>query len=206
MASVSVEPTHWGTNTVYARVLDGAGNSSPTRSYAFYVPWKDGAVAFGDTTGDVRSDILVPDIAGNLVTHGRADEGIGRGAIPSGTAATVLQAPEVPSGRTWKDYRTVHRGSLDPGRNVDDLFVHQEPATAGALGGDRLFVYDNTLSDPSRFTLGTKTCPCRAKDCGGITEAASCPVHGTAAAPALPRHPAGGALRSKALRPADARQ
>ncbi|MFD6183754.1 ricin-type beta-trefoil lectin domain protein [Streptomyces goshikiensis] len=157
VSSLSFKPTHWGTNIVYARVLDEAGNSSPTRSYAFYVPWKDGAVAFGDTTGDARSDILVPDAAGNLVTHGRAGDGTGRSMIPSGTAATALQAPEVSSGRTWKDYRTVHRGSLDPGRNVDDLFVHQEPATAGALGGAHLFVYDNTLSDPGRFTLGTKT-------------------------------------------------
>ncbi|WP_392960111.1 ricin-type beta-trefoil lectin domain protein [Streptomyces sp. LN245] len=156
VSSLSVKPTHWGTNIVYARVLDEAGNSSPTQSYSFYVPWKDGAVAFGDTTGDARSDILLPDSAGNLVTHGRATDGTARSMIPSGTGATALQAPEVSSGRTWKDYRTVHRGSLDPGRNVDDLFVHQEPATPGALAGSQLFVYDNTLSDPGRFTLGTK--------------------------------------------------
>ncbi|MCB5167668.1 ricin-type beta-trefoil lectin domain protein [Streptomyces bambusae] len=156
-SALGVKPTHWGTNIVYARVLDEAGNASPTKSYAFYVPWKDGAVAFGDTTGDARSDILLPDAAGNLVTHGRASDGTSRSMIPSGTAATALQAPEAAGGRTWKDYRTVHRGSLDPGRNVDDLFVHQEPATPGALGGAQLFAYDNTLSDPGRFTLGTKT-------------------------------------------------
>ncbi|WP_314613858.1 ricin-type beta-trefoil lectin domain protein [Streptomyces stackebrandtii] len=157
VSSLSVKPTRWGTSIVYARVLDEAGNSSQTQSYAFYVPWKDGAVAFGDTTGDARSDVLVPDTAGNLVTHGRATDGDSRSMIPSGTAATALQAPEVSSGRTWKDYRTVHRGSLDPGRNVDDLFVHQEPSTPGALGGSQLFAYDNTLSDPGRFTLGTKS-------------------------------------------------
>ncbi|MEU7118614.1 ricin-type beta-trefoil lectin domain protein [Streptomyces zaomyceticus] len=154
--SISVTPTHWGTNIVYARVLDEAGNSSPTQSYAFYVPWKKGEVAFGDTSGDARPDILVPDTAGNLVAHGRATDGTLRSMIPSGTAASALQAPEVPSGRTWKDYRTVHRGSLDPGRNVDDLFAHREPTVPGALGGAELFVYDNTLSDPGRFTLGTK--------------------------------------------------
>ncbi|MFG2562104.1 ricin-type beta-trefoil lectin domain protein [Streptomyces sp. NPDC048496] len=155
-SSISVKPTHWGTNIVYARVLDEAGNASQTLSYAFYVPWKDGPVAFGDTTGDARPDILIPDSNGNLVTHGRATDGSSASMLPSGTAATAIQAPEVPSGRTWKDYRIAHRGSLDPGRNVDDLFVHREPATVGALGGSDLFAYDNTLSDPGRFTLGTK--------------------------------------------------
>ncbi|MGW5420926.1 ricin-type beta-trefoil lectin domain protein [Streptomyces sp. NPDC003943] len=155
-SSISVKPTHWGTNIVYARALDEAGNASQTLSYAFYVPWKDGPVAFGDTTGDARPDILIPDTAGNLVTHGRATDGSTASYVPSGTAATALQAPEVSSGRTWKDYRIAHRGSLDPGRNVDDLFVHREPATVGALGGSELFVYDNTLSNPGRFTLGTK--------------------------------------------------
>ncbi|MEV8532954.1 ricin-type beta-trefoil lectin domain protein [Streptomyces sp. NPDC051211] len=157
VSSISVKPTHWGTNIVYARVLDEAGNSSQTQSYAFYVPWKQGEVAFGDTTGDARPDILLPDATGNLVTHGRASDFTSRSMIPSGTAASALQAPEVASGRTWKDYRTAHRGSLDPGRNVDDLFVHREPATPGGLGGQELFVYDNTLSDPGRFTLGTKS-------------------------------------------------
>ncbi|MEV7416772.1 ricin-type beta-trefoil lectin domain protein [Streptomyces sp. NPDC089919] len=156
VTDITTKPTHWGTNVLYAQVLDEAGNASPTQSYAFYVPWKDGPVAFGDTTGDARPDVLLPDTAGNLVTYGRASDGTAASTLPSGTAATALQAPEVSSGRTWKDYRTVHRGSLDPGRNVDDLFVHQEPATIGGLGGDKLFSYDNKLSDPGVFTLGTK--------------------------------------------------
>ncbi|MER7764148.1 hypothetical protein [Streptomyces sp. NPDC097619] len=42
-------------------------------------------------------------------------------------------------------------------------------------------------------------CPCRAQDCGGITVTASCPVHGTAAAPALTRQPVGG-IRCAELR------
>ncbi|MFE4588542.1 ricin-type beta-trefoil lectin domain protein [Streptomyces laurentii] len=156
VTGISVKPTHWGTNIVYARVLDEAGNASQTQSYAFYVPWKDGPVAFGDTSGDARPDILVPDTAGNLVAHGRATDGGSTGTRPSGTAATALQAPEPTSGRTWKDYRIAHRGSLDPGRNVDDLFVHREPAGVGGLGGAELFAYDNTLSDPGRFTRGTQ--------------------------------------------------
>ncbi|MGW8362913.1 ricin-type beta-trefoil lectin domain protein [Streptomyces wedmorensis] len=155
-SGISVKPTHWGTNVLYARVLDEAGNASQTLSYAFYVPWKDGPVAFGDTTGDARPDILLPDVAGNLVTHGRATDGSSASMQPSGTASTAVQAPEVSVGRTWKDYRVSHRGSLDPGRNVDDLFVHREPATVGALGGQDLFVYDNLLADPGRFTLGAK--------------------------------------------------
>ncbi|MET9675853.1 ricin-type beta-trefoil lectin domain protein [Streptomyces sp. NPDC006482] len=153
---ISVKPTHWGTNIVYARVLDQAGNASQTLSYAFYVPWKDGPVAFGDTTGDARPDILLPDVAGNLVTHGRATDGSSASMQPSGTASTALQAPEVSTGRTWKDYRVSHRGALDPGLNVDNLFVHREPTTIGGLGGQDLFVYDNDLADAGRFTLGAK--------------------------------------------------
>ncbi|WP_328971876.1 ricin-type beta-trefoil lectin domain protein [Streptomyces sp. NBC_00239] len=157
LTGISVKPTHWGTNIVYARVLDEAGNASQTLSYSFYVPWKPGPVAFGDTSGDARPDILLPDSAGNLIAHGRASDGTAASMIPSGTAASALQVPEPTSTRTWKDYRVSHRGSLDPGRNVDDLFVHREPTAIGGQGGSDLFVYDNTLSNPGWFGLGTKT-------------------------------------------------
>ncbi|MBT2451825.1 ricin-type beta-trefoil lectin domain protein [Streptomyces sp. ISL-43] len=156
LTGISVKPTHWGTNIVYARVLDEAGNASQTHSYAFYVPWKPGPVAFGDTSGDARPDILLPDSAGNLIAYGRASDGTAASMIPSGTTATALQGPETGAGTTWKDYRTSHRGSRDPGRNVDDLFVHQEPTTIGGLGGTDLFSYDNNLTNPGTFDLSTK--------------------------------------------------
>ncbi|WP_405762036.1 ricin-type beta-trefoil lectin domain protein [Streptomyces sp. NBC_00045] len=156
LTGISVKPTHWGTNTVYARVLDEAGNASQTLSYSFYVPWKAGPVAFGDTSGDARPDILLPDSVGNLIAHGRASDGTTASMIPSGTTASALQGPETAAGRTWKDYRVSHRGSRDPGRNVDDLFVHREPTSIGGLGGSDLFVYDNNLSNPGTYDLGNK--------------------------------------------------
>ncbi|MGW6705587.1 ricin-type beta-trefoil lectin domain protein [Streptomyces sp. NPDC054956] len=154
ITGISVKPTHWGTNILYARALDEAGNTSQTLSYSFYVPWKPGPVAFGDTSGDARPDIVLPDNAGNLIAHGRASDGTAASMIPSGTTASALQGPEV--GRTWKDYRVSHRGSRDPGRNVDDLFVHREPTTIGGQGGFDLFAYDNNLGNPGSFDLSTK--------------------------------------------------
>lgn len=154
---MNVTPTHWGTNTVYARVLDEAGNASQTLSYSFYVPWKDGPVAFGDTSGDARPDILIPDAAGNLIAFGRASDQSPESMIPSGTTASALQGPEASGGKTWKDYRVSHRGARDPGVNVDDLFVHHDTTGAGDPGGSELFAYDNNLSNPGTYDLSKKT-------------------------------------------------
>ncbi|MCG6496063.1 ricin-type beta-trefoil lectin domain protein [Kitasatospora sp. A2-31] len=161
VTDITTKPTHWGTNVLYARAVDEAGNSSQTYSYAFYVPWAPGPVAFGDTTGDARPDILLADTAGNLVTHGRATDAGNASVPPTGTAAPAAQAPGYDSPtnpRTWKDYRVSHRGSLDPTTNLDDLFVHKDPSKPGAGDGDdALYYYSDTLSDPGRFTRGTAT-------------------------------------------------
>ncbi|MEU5434625.1 ricin-type beta-trefoil lectin domain protein [Streptomyces sp. NPDC020719] len=169
---IRTTPKHWGTNILYAKAYDEAGNSSQTASYAFYVPWAPGPVAFGDTTGDARPDLLVPDDAGNLVTHGRATDP-GNPSVPAtGVAARAAQAPEYEAtGRTWKDYRVSHRGSVDPGVNTDDLVVHRD-GVGGAQGGKSLYYYANTQSDPGRFTLGTKTNVARVNCAGG---SAACP-------------------------------
>ncbi|AWZ03336.1 MULTISPECIES: ricin-type beta-trefoil lectin domain protein [unclassified Streptomyces] len=156
LTGISVKPTHWGTNIVYARVLDEAGNASQTMSYAFYVPWKPGPAAFGDTSGDGRPDILLPDDKGNLIAYGRASDGTAASMIPSRTTASALQGPETSAGTTWKDYRVSHRGSRNPGLNADDLFVHQDPAAIGAIGGETLFAYDNNLANPGTYNLGAK--------------------------------------------------
>ncbi|MFJ2777933.1 ricin-type beta-trefoil lectin domain protein [Kitasatospora sp. NPDC087315] len=147
ISELRTTPTHWGTNILYAQVFDDAGNMSQTMSYSFYVPWAPGPVAYGDTTGDANPDILVPDSAGNLITHGRATDPGNTSVPPTGTAAPANQAPE--TGRSWKDYKVTHRGSLDPGLNTDDLFVHRD-------GGSTLYYYANKLSDPGRFTANQK--------------------------------------------------
>ncbi|MGW0885424.1 ricin-type beta-trefoil lectin domain protein [Streptomyces sp. NPDC002671] len=168
LSAITVKPTHWGTNTLYAKAFDEAGNQSQTASYSFYVPWTDGEVAFGDTTGDARPDLLIPDAAGNLVTHGRATEA-GNPSVPAtGIAAPAGQAPE--TGKTWKDYRVSHRGSRDPGLNTDDLFVHRDGPDG--TSGKTLHYYANRLSDPGRFDLGLKTKLSRTNCVGGT---ASCP-------------------------------
>ncbi|MFI6445170.1 ricin-type beta-trefoil lectin domain protein [Kitasatospora sp. NPDC050543] len=176
---LAVKPPHWGTNTLYARVFDEAGNSSQTVSYSFYVPWAEGPIAFGDTTGDARPDILVADQAGNLVTHGRATDPGNTSVPPTGTAAAAAQAPGADSPtspRTWKDYRVTHRGALDPTTNLDDLFVHKDPSSPGASDGDdALYYYSDTLSDPGRFTRGTMT-PIDRPDCD-TAFATSCAGH-----------------------------
>ncbi|MFD7982560.1 ricin-type beta-trefoil lectin domain protein [Kitasatospora indigofera] len=141
VTELTTKPTHWGTNILYAQVFDNAGNISQTVSYSFYVPWAPGPVAFGDTSGDARPDIVVADSAGNLVMHGRAAETGSTSVPPSGTVATAGQAP---SGGTWKDLHVTHRGSLDPGTNLDDLFVHRN-------GGDDLYYYANLQTDPGHF-------------------------------------------------------
>ncbi|MFF4923932.1 ricin-type beta-trefoil lectin domain protein [Kitasatospora sp. NPDC001261] len=163
LSEIRVKPTHWGTNVLYAQVFDDAANASQTMSYSFYVPWAPGPVAFGDTTGDANPDILVPDSAGNLITHGRATDPGNTSVPPTGTAAPANQAPE--AGRTWKDYKVTHRGSLDPGLNTDDLFVHRD-------GGSSLYYYSNKLSDPGRFTANLKRSLSR-PNCEG--DAAACP-------------------------------
>ncbi|WP_407986278.1 ricin-type beta-trefoil lectin domain protein [Kitasatospora sp. CMC57] len=147
VTEITTKPTHWGTNILYAQVYDNAGNISQTLSYAFYVPWAPGPVAFGDTTGDARPDILVPDTAGNLVTHGRATDPGNTNVPPTGTAAPAAQAPE---GKTWNAFHITHRGSRDPGNNADDLFVHRD-------SGDELHYYPNNKADPGHFPLGAAT-------------------------------------------------
>ncbi|MFI2612513.1 ricin-type beta-trefoil lectin domain protein [Kitasatospora sp. NPDC018619] len=147
VTEIRTRPPHWGTNILYAQVFDDAGNASQTMSYAFYVPWAPGSVAFGDTTGDANPDILVPDSAGNLITHGRATDPGSTDVPPTGTAAPVNQVPE--AGRTWKDYHVTHRGSMDPGKNTDDLFVHRE-------GGAGLHYYYKDEDNPGRFSLKYK--------------------------------------------------
>ncbi|MEU3563009.1 ricin-type beta-trefoil lectin domain protein [Kitasatospora sp. NPDC006786] len=163
VTEIRTKPTHWGTNVLYAQVFDDAANASQTMSYSFYVPWAPGPVAFGDTTGDANPDILVPDSAGNLITHGRATDPGSTDVPPTGTAAPANQAPE--AGRTWKDFHVTHRGSLDPGRNTDDLFVHRD-------GGNFLYYYANKESDPGRFTLNLKRVLDRPNCVGGDV---SCP-------------------------------
>ncbi|MFE7590367.1 ricin-type beta-trefoil lectin domain protein [Kitasatospora sp. NPDC057512] len=163
VTEIRTKPPHWGTNILYAQVFDDAGNASQTMSYAFYVPWAPGPVAFGDTTGDANPDILVPDSAGNLITHGRATDPGNTDVPPTGTAAPANQVPE--AGKTWKDYHVTHRGSLDPGKNTDDLFVHRD-------GGAGLHYYYRNEGNPGRFSLDYKKILDRPNCEGG---AASCP-------------------------------
>ncbi|RAG80376.1 hypothetical protein DN069_38465 [Streptacidiphilus pinicola] len=132
--SITVTPTHWGTNLEYIQAEDNAGNASQIAGYAFYVPWNANGPkpVFGDTTGDGSADMVVPSPDGNLYNHG----------VPGNTTATspvisfASNQANSPSGDAWTGYRIAHRGSLRGGMNVDDLLVHKD-------GNSYLYTYKN---------------------------------------------------------------
>ncbi|OKI30191.1 ricin-type beta-trefoil lectin domain protein [Streptomyces sp. CB03911] len=152
VTDITTKPVRWGTNTLYLRVYDEAGNMSRTESYSFYVPPALGTAAYGDITGDARPDIITADAAGNLVTYGPGTEPGTARTEPTSTAAVVGQAPEAPGDvpRSWANFRVTHRGSMDPGAKNDDLFVHRD-------GGDTLYYFMNSSWQQGHFDRGIAT-------------------------------------------------
>ncbi|MFI9270215.1 LamG-like jellyroll fold domain-containing protein [Kitasatospora sp. NPDC052896] len=129
-----VKPGHWGTNVIYVRAQDNAGNLSPVAQYSFYAAWNPNGPppAFGNVTGDSVPDIVTADTAGNL----RAYTVPGNPLATSVNTADAAKAASSPDGDSWADYRVTHRGSLRGGMNVDDLIVHKD-------GEANLYFYPN---------------------------------------------------------------
>ncbi|GAA4098274.1 hypothetical protein [Streptomyces hundungensis] len=127
-ADIKVTPASQGTNTLYLRTQDDAGNLSQLSVYQYYAPAKPAAPTpvFGDIDGDAKPDVLLPDGAGNL---GQA----GPGADPA--APRSAGAASAPGGNGWAEVQYTHRGSLGYS-NVDDLIAH-------ATGDRALYVLRN---------------------------------------------------------------
>ncbi|MEV7026670.1 LamG domain-containing protein, partial [Kitasatospora sp. NPDC093558] len=175
---IPVTASHWGTNIVYARAEDNAGNLSPITSYSFYVPWNPLGTkpVFGDVTGDGVPKIVTPDSAGNL----RAFSVPGNPLAPKGVDFVSAKPNNTPpvdgsltgasAGDSWANYQTTHRGSLSGGVNVDDLFVHKP-------GSLTLYWYKNvgnTSGIPGKFdSLNHVTkpdCDATQTDCTGYVK------------------------------------
>ena len=121
--------TTMGTNTVWIRAVDYAGNVSPVGSYQFYLPGKPNAVpTLGDITGDGVPDILAvepdPVSGARLMTFpGNTDPNLLGNNINN--AVEAAPATAAPDGSSWANTLISHRGALR-GVAVDDLFAYSK--------------------------------------------------------------------------------
>ena len=134
-APLTVQPTDWGTTTVYVQAADAAGNRSASTSYSFYLPWFPGAkVTFGDLTGDGIPDLVTAGAtSGALLLH--------PGDSDPAAAPTVLspKADSPDAGTTpWNQYLVTHGGSFSNGPG-DDIWAYNTVT-------DNLYLYKNTGS------------------------------------------------------------
>jgi hypothetical protein len=162
--TIPYTPGNWGTNIIYAQAQDQAGNYSQPAAYAFYAPWNPNSKAvFGDTTGDGKPDIVIPDGSGNLKL-------VSTGTDPANS--TSARASLAPPGGTkgWSGLQLTHRGSLSANITVDDLIAHapnspdlyqilndgtgnyQLPTTVGAMPNSCIDFSGKTISCPASFT------------------------------------------------------
>ncbi|MFD8009135.1 ricin-type beta-trefoil lectin domain protein [Streptomyces sp. NPDC058955] len=120
-ATYEAVPGTWGTNMLYVQAQDNAGNYSQPAVYTYYAPAKPGLLpVFGDTNGDLSADIVLPDEKGNLrIVGGNTDPDT---AASAGAAAAP--GNDLTHKTTWNDYDITHRGTLDRGKRVDQLIVH----------------------------------------------------------------------------------
>lgn len=131
--------TTFGTNTVWIRAVDKAGNVSPVGQYDFYLPGNPTATpALGDITGDGVPDVLAVEPVDltqpisstnpeHLVTFpGNSDPNIVGAYNQTVEAAPASAAPD---GTSWANTLISHRGALR-GVPVDDLFAYSTTGKA----------------------------------------------------------------------------
>ncbi|MEV0444563.1 FG-GAP-like repeat-containing protein [Streptomyces spectabilis] len=126
--AVKFTPTATGTNHLYARSVDKAGNKSDTAGYLFYANGPKEVDKPGDINGDGNPDLWATDKDGTL----RRFYGAGDG--------TVTEAAEPASTVTWTNVKISHRGDWT-GDAYEDLIALRHDDTANT---DRLWVHPNT--------------------------------------------------------------
>ncbi|MBB4944793.1 hypothetical protein F4556_000328 [Kitasatospora gansuensis] len=158
--------TPWGTNFVYAQAQDNAGNYSQPAVYSYYAPWdasKSAQPRFGDTTGDGKPDLVLPDTAGNLRLIGGINDPLNAVSAPAALAPAIS-----PAVGDWNTVQVTHRGSLRGQVPVDDLIAH--PANSANL---YLYLNDGRGVYTSGSTIVAKPSTCQ--DAKGV--ATTCPAN-----------------------------
>ncbi|MDW8805671.1 FG-GAP-like repeat-containing protein [Streptomyces scabiei] len=126
--SVSVTPTAAGSNHLYARSVDRAGNKSDQADYLFYANGPKEGDKPGDINGDGNPDMWGVDKDGTL----RRFFGPGDG--------TATEASSTASNASWTGVKISHRGDWT-GDGYEDLIALRHDATTGT---DRLWIHPNS--------------------------------------------------------------
>ncbi|WP_194891446.1 ricin-type beta-trefoil lectin domain protein [Catenulispora pinisilvae] len=126
--------TTFGTNTLWVRAVDKAGNQSQFTQYDFYLPGNPNAVpTLGNVTGNGVPDVVAaqplnPALSASstnpehLVTYpGNSDPNAGTASYSQVTEAAPTT--DAPDGVSWANTLITHRGALR-GTAVDDLFAY----------------------------------------------------------------------------------
>lgn len=121
----------WGTNVLYVRAVDNAGNKSTTTAYAFFAADDPAAkTTLGDITRDGYTDLLLAGPSGDLRVYSSNADPANGGILGSNSAGS-------PNGTTWAGVQTTHRGGN--GSRADDLWAHDPGSTS-------LYLYKNTAN------------------------------------------------------------
>lgn len=128
-ASITIKytPTTAGTNHLYARSLDKAGNKSDAADYIFYANGPKETDKPGDINGDGNPDLWAIDKDSTLHRVYGAGDG------------TVTDATSSASNFTWNGAKITHRGDWT-GDAYEDLITLRHDDTANT---DRLWVHPN---------------------------------------------------------------
>ncbi|MFD5125709.1 FG-GAP-like repeat-containing protein [Streptomyces sp. NPDC058385] len=125
--TVKFTPTTAGTNHLYARSLDPAGNKSDTADYLFYANGPKEADHPGDINGDGNPDLWATDKDGTLHRYYGAGNG------------TVTDNPASASDANWTGVKITHRGDWT-GDGYEDLIALRHDTTANT---DHLWIHPN---------------------------------------------------------------
>ncbi|MGX1907436.1 FG-GAP-like repeat-containing protein [Streptomyces phaeochromogenes] len=126
-ASIKLIPTNTGTNHLYVRSLDKAGNKSDQADYLFYANGLKQADAPGDINGDGNPDLYGIDKNGALNRFYGAGDG----------STTAASSPA--SAGSWTGANITHRGDWT-GDGYEDLISLRHNGTTNT---DQLWVHPN---------------------------------------------------------------